>query len=167
MENKEINEQQKKINDELYSFFSNFITKGKVYKEGEVAPGFFVKLRALTTEEIIEAESVIVNATDNLIVADIGARIRSCSILSFAIEVLGDKEIYTKEELTGATEEDKNKANYKRAAVYNNLLKLPPQLLSKIYEMYLSAVREQNSLYQDPKSIEEQSENFSNPPSDR
>ncbi len=167
MENKEINEQQKKINDELYNFFNNFITKGKVYKEKEVAPGFFVKLRALTTEEIIEAESVIMHATDNLIVSDISVRIRSCSILSFAIEVLGDKEIYTAEELTGATEEDKNKANYKRAAMYNNLLKLPPQLLSKMYDLYLEAVKEQNSLYRDPSQIEEQSENFSNLPSDK
>ena len=166
MEEIKISEQQKKINEELYSFFSNFISKGKVYKEGEVAPGFFVKLRALTTEEIIEAESVIISATDNLIVADIGARIRSCSILSFAIEVIGEKEIYTQEELMGATEEDKNNATYKRAALYNNLLKLPPQLLSKIYEMYLSAVREQNQLYQNPKDIEDKSENFSNPPSD-
>ena len=165
MENQN-NEQQKKINEELYSFFSNFITEGKVYKEKEVAPGFFVKLRALTTEEIIEAESVILNATDNLIVADIGARIRSCSILSFAIETIGNKEIYTQEELTEATEEAKNSATYKRAAMYNNLLKLPPQLLSKIYELYLEAVREQNTLYQNPEKIEEQSENFSNPPSD-
>ena len=160
------NEEQKKINEELYGFFKNFISRGKVYKEGEVAPGFFVKLRALTTEEIIEAESVVMTSTDNLIVADISVRIRSCSILSFAIEIIGDKEIYTPDELSGATEDSKRSATYKRAALYNNLLKLPPQLLSRIYEMYLSAVKEQNALYENPSEIETKSENFSNPPSD-
>ena len=162
-----LSDEQKKINEEVYAFFSDFIQKGKVYKSGEVAPGFFVKLRALNTEEVMEAESVVINMSDNLIVADIGVRIRSCSILSYAIEVLGDNEIYSQDEILKATEEDKKSASFKRAAMYNNLLKLPPQLLEKMYAMYLEAVKEQNAMYNDPKQIEDKSENFSNHPSEK
>ena len=66
----------------------------------------------------------------------------------------------------GASEDAKKSASYKRAAMYNNLLKLPPQLLEKIYAMYLEAVKEQNELYNNPQSIEEKSENFSKHPSE-
>lgn len=165
-EKSSITEEQKKINEDMYTFFSDFIQKGKVYKSGEVAPGFYVKLRALNTEEVMEAESVVINMSDNLIIADIGVRIRSCSILSFAIEVLGDNEIYSQDELLGASEDAKRSASYKRAAMYNNLLKLPPQLLEKTYAMYLEAVKEQNELYNNPQAIEEKSENFSKHPSE-
>ena len=157
---------QKRVNEEMYDFFKDFILKSKVYKEKEVAPGFSVRVRALSAEEIIEAESVVATLSDYLIVSDVAVRIRSCSILSYAVEKLGDNEIYTQEELDAVTKEAKDMANLKRASMYNNLMKLPPLLLNKVYDLYLEAVKEQNELYSDPEKVGEKSKNFSKHPSE-
>ncbi len=162
-----IDENKKKvINDKMYSFFKDFILNSKIYEEGEVAPGFFVRLRALSSEEIIEAESIVATLSENLIVSDVAVRIRSCSILSYAIEKIGDEDIYSEEESDAKGGEARQIANLKRAGLYQNLMKLPPQALKKIWDMYMKAVKRQNEYYENPEKLTEDSENFSEHPSE-
>ena len=121
----------------LSDFFDNFIKDGAVRKTKEVAPDFVVTVRALSVEEILNAELKVQKASEGITIKDIYVRIRACSILSIAIEQLGDKPVYTDAEIAGLTEEDMKSRTNKQAALYLNLLKLPPQLIEKIYELYL------------------------------
>ena len=156
------NQEQKKDMASIYNFFEHFIKEGRVYKEKEVAPKFKVKLKALNSEEILKAESVVVNATSNTLLSDIAIRIRACAILSYAIVELNGESVYTEDEMEG---NDNKSMESKRVAIYQMLLKLPPQILTSLYDVYLEAVQEQNELYSDASKVKEATENFSTHPS--
>ena len=83
----------------IYNFFEHFIKDGRVYKEKEIAPQFKIKLKALNSEELLSAETVVSSATGNELLADVAVRIRACAILSFSLVTLNGEDVYTEDEL--------------------------------------------------------------------
>lgn len=150
----------------LMNFFENFIKTGIVKKEGLIAPDFPIRVRTLTTEEILRAETKIMQKVEGLNISDVFLRIRACAILAIAIEKIGDNEIYTDEELKGFSQEAEESKLDKQAMMYAMLLKMPPALIEKAYDLYTQALNEQTKLYSNPDEVIEQSENFSEHPTE-
>lgn len=146
------NEKNKENHDnkDLNLLFDNFLKPGVVLKEKEVVKGFKVKLKPLTTGELLSAEAIMDNSTAP---ADIVAKVRGASILSQAIVSLNDVEIerddFTPQESRG-----------RRLELYRQLLKMPPMVIHKAYSFYIECVEEQNSKYQDIPGLADQIENF-------
>ncbi|MCX8074098.1 MAG: hypothetical protein N2749_00730 [Clostridia bacterium] len=149
-------EQNKKIEDfsvmdDLNIFFDNFIKTGEVVKEKEIAPNFKVKLRVLNTGELLAAETILKATND--IPTDIVAKVRAASILSQAIISINDLDI----EKNNATQEENN---LRRINLYKQLLRMPAIIVQKTYALYIDAVQEQNSLYENLDETVEKVKNF-------
>ena len=151
---------------DLMNFFENFIKTGIVRKEGLIAPDFPIRVRTLTTEEILRAETKIMQKVEGLNISDVFLRIRVCAILAIAIEKIGDNELYTDEELQGLSQDAEKSKLDKQAMMYTMLLKMPPALIEKAYDLYTEALNEQTKLYSNPDAVIDQSENFSEHPTD-
>ena len=141
-----------KENDDLLNFFEEFLKPGVVIKEKEVVDGFKIKLKVLNSEELLQAESILLNSNSTIPV-DILHKVRAASILSQSILQLNgiviDKEEAPKEE-----------ARLRRHELYKQILKMPAILVQKTYEFYIEAVNEQNSFYENGKESIEKIENF-------
>ena len=156
----------KGMQKDLASFFENYIKTGVVRKEAMIAPNIFVRLHALNVEEILQAEMNVMKAAEGLTIDDVFLRLRACAILALAIERLGDKDLYTQEEIEGLSEDAVRSKLQTQAGVYSILMKLPPALVMKMYDLYVEAVNEQNSYYENAGEIIEKSENFSKHPTE-
>lgn len=145
-----MNEEKNKENQDLNLLFDNFLKPGIVIKEKEVVGGFKVKLKPLTTGELLTAEAIMDSSSAP---ADVVARIRGASILSQAVIAINDVEIeqsdYTPQELRN-----------RRLVLYRQLLKMPPVVIQKAYELYIECVNEQNKKYDDVGELTKKVENF-------
>lgn len=136
---------------DLRMFFENFVKPGVVVKEREVAPGFTVKLKALSTGELMQAESLVYGAQG--VPNDIVVKVRSASILSQSILSVNGIDIEQ-----GENEKDNR---VRRSFLYKKLLDMPPYVVQQAYELYIEAVRDQNNIYQNKDhETEEKIENF-------
>lgn len=144
---------EQKHDDDLFNFFENFLKPGVIVREKEVVPGFSVKLKVLNTEELLVAESILLNASGN-IPFDVLQKVRGASILSQAIISLNGMAV---ERDDMSKEENRSR----RSSLYNQLLKMPSILIQKTYEFYVDAVVEQNKIYDAPEKISQNIENFS------
>lgn len=153
MEKKTSAEEMKEfeINKDLNMFFENFIKEGNVIMEREVVSGFKVKLRPLSTSELLSAETVLLN--NDTIPTDVVLKVRAASILSQSIISINGMDIEKKD-----SSQDENVM--RRSALYKNLLSLPALIVQKSYELYLEAVNKQNDIYTNGEKISENIENF-------
>jgi hypothetical protein len=138
--------------EDLNLFFNNFIKAGTVTKEEDIVPGLRLKVKVLNTGELLTAESVLQLSNPN-IPFDVVEKVRAASILSQAILEINGVPV----------EKDDMKPeqnSQRRSALYSQLLKMPALVVQKSYELYVTAVREQNKLYTTDGEIEKKAENF-------
>lgn len=133
-------------------FFEGFIKNSRVIRTKEFSKDFSVTLTPCTVEQLLEAELVL-RGNNPGIPIDTMARLRSCSILSYAILKIGNLEIRK-------PEEDADKNINRRLALYQQLLSLPPVLVREIYDFYLETVEEQEKMFASPKELGDKIENF-------
>jgi len=137
---------------DMIKFFDTFLKPGTAIIEKEIVPGLQVKIKALTANELIIAESMI-RVNNPSIPMDIIQKIRGAAILSQAIIQLNDMVI-EREDMDVAD----NRA--RREQLYRNLLDFPPIVIAKAYDAYLEAVKMQNDFYEKPSEMKGQIENF-------
>jgi hypothetical protein len=152
MENKTQSLENTTHKDDLINFFENFIKTGIVVKEKEITPGFSVKLKVLNTEELLIAESVLLNASGRIPYETL-QKVRGASILSQSILNLNGMAV--------EREDVSNEENAERRhLLYKQLLKMPSLIIQKTYEFYIEAYEEQNKIYSDSNGLVEKVENF-------
>ncbi|MEG0728124.1 MAG: hypothetical protein RR420_00740 [Anaerovoracaceae bacterium] len=135
----------------INNFFEDFIKRGQIVEEKEVLPGMNIKLRALNTEESLNAESII---RESKLPADIVAKVRAASILSQALISINGMPI--------VDENDSDDIQrIKRMHMYNNLMKTAPVAVEKMYALYVQAVNKQVEIHNSPSIMMEECENFS------
>lgn len=152
MSEKEQNIEDKKedITSDLNDFFDNFIKEGSIIEEREIVPKFKVKVRVLSTGELVAAEAIMSRSSAP---SDVVAKVRGCSILSQAIVALNDNPI----ELPTYTEDE---CRRRRIILYKQLLKMPAIVIHKAYKFYVECVTKQNNLYTDFGETVNKIENF-------
>ena len=100
-------------------------------------PGLKIKLRPLSLGEVSDAEARVNHMSD--VSPDVVHKIRSAIILSEAIIALNDSPI--EKENTEIAD-----IKIRRRSLYIKLMQMPTSIIMKIWEEYLSAVKEQESL---------------------
>ena len=143
---------EKNESKDIELFFEGFIKNSRVIQTKEFGKGFSVTLTPCTVQQLLEAELVL-RGNNPGIPLDTMARLRSCSILSYAILKIGNVEIRKQDD-------DADKNINRRLALYQQLLSLPPVLVREIYDFYLETVEEQEKMFSDPKAFTDQIENF-------
>lgn len=137
-------------NKDLNLFFENFLKTTELVKEREITPGLTVKLRVLNAGDLLVAESIMSHSDSP---SDIVVKIRAASILSQSLISINEVEIERK----GFTDRE---IRERRVALYGQLLKMPSMIIQKMYELYLEAVQEQNSKYENTSELGEDITNF-------
>lgn len=154
--------QKKKIefaSMDLNTFFEGFIKKGEFNEEHDFGNGMKVTVKPLNMGELIEAEAIIRNTNPN-IPMDSMVKLRAASILSKAIIKIGDNVIER-------PDMDAEQISMRRFTLYAQLIKMPPHLITKMYEFYLEVVQKQNTFYTAPVSdVLDKAEDFSRAPSE-
>jgi hypothetical protein len=141
--------EKKNMSIDIENLFEGFIKPGLLIKEEEVAPGWKIKLKPLSAGDMIQAEMNI-TIKNPYILPDTIVKVRSASILSYAILAINDLNI----------ESDTEEAtNARRSALFDQLLKLPGILIEKMYDFYVKVVNEQNKAYEN-KELAKDIENF-------
>lgn len=135
---------KKAITEDLDAIFDVLIEKGRVELEKEVFPGFTVKLKSLSTAELLSAESMVGFANDPNVARDIVQKARQVSTLSRAILAINGSDI----ELVGPEIKDIDNT-IRRQALHERLMRLPPNRIDDIYAFYLDCVRQEEKLYLD------------------
>lgn len=136
---------------DLSDFFEGFIKKNKLIRTRDFGHDFVVSMHPCSMEDLIEAELLIKG--DNMqIPVDTLVRLRSAAILSKAIVSIAGLEI--------EIDDDTQKTRYRKYALYDQLLHLPPELLKQMYEFYLEIVEEQNQYYSSGDELKNNIENF-------
>lgn len=150
-QNTENNTKEFTPNDDLDLFFNDFIKRGDVCKEREIVPGFNIKVRVLSTGELISAEAVM-RTTPNFPM-DVVQKVRCASILSQAIISINGMQVVKE----GSSKEEEYS---RRSNLYKRLLDMASYVVTKSYELYLEAVTEQSELYTNPEKVSKKIENF-------
>ena len=136
----QMNEMDKKVEEvsqDILNIFDTFIKKGTIEREREIIPGLKIKLRPLSLGEVSDAEARVNHMSD--VSPDVVHKIRSAIILSEAIIALNDSPI--EKENTEIAD-----IKIRRRSLYIKLMQMPTSIIMKIWEEYLSAVKEQESL---------------------
>ena len=148
----DINKKESFLSLDIENIFENFIKPGVITREKTVAKGVTVEVKPLNPAELFSAEAEI-KANNPRIAPDIIAKLRSASVLSYAVVSLNGVKI----EKEGISQDD---LIIRRAALYKQLMQTPMYVLQKMYEFYLEVVDEQRKLYENPKELNESLENF-------
>ena len=137
MENKETKE-TKEINV-FDNFFNNFIKTGTVQREFEIAKDFKVKLKVLNTEESTIADAMF--TADNPILNDAGfLKLRSAAVIAMATMSVNGIEVIEGESPIG-------RISNARYSLYGYFLKMPMEILEKLWDCYLEILKEQSDKY--------------------
>lgn len=137
-------------NNDLKLLFDNFIKTGEVTKEKEIVPGVKVKVKVLSAGDLLIAQTIMGHQNAP---SDVTVKLRAASILSQSILSMNDvpieREDYTSEDIRA-----------RRVLLYSQLLRMPGIVIQKMYELYIEAVNEQNSKYENFSDTIEEMENF-------
>lgn len=145
-----MSEENKKILD-LENIFDDIIKEGYKAKEKEILPGFKVKLRPLSYNELSRAEAEISRRNPG-VPEDITVKLRCAKILSYAIIALNDSLIDDPEQ------PEKNEE--RRIYLYDRLVKMPTIFVQEAYQLYIESVMEEDNFYRNPVEVGEEIENF-------
>lgn len=137
---------------DITNIFDNLIRDGYYSEEKEVIPGFKVKLRGLSTNEMFRAEAEVNEQNPN-IPTDIVAKLRAAKMLAYAIISINGS-------LIEDSDMDKATVKARRAALYTQLVQSPPVFVTKTYEFYLEVVAKEYKHYSFDTIIKE-TKNFS------
>lgn len=139
----EAEKREKDICKDMDLIFDGLIKRGVIIEEREIVKGFKIKVKPLTTGELILAEAVYSSkASDDFLV-----KVRAASILSKAIISINGNSV---ENDAFSAEEN----NQRRRALYNHLLELPMIIVTKAYDFYLECVHKQNNIFEDGQAGE-------------
>ena len=137
MENKE-NKENQEINV-FDNFFNNFIKTGVVQKEFEIAKDFKVKLKVLNTEENTIADAMF--TADNPVLNESGfLKLRSAAIIAMATVSINGIDVVEGQSPIG-------RISNARYSLYGYFLKMPMEILEKLWDCYLEILQEQNNKY--------------------
>jgi hypothetical protein len=140
------------ITNDINNISDDFIKQGFPPQEKEIFPGFTVKLRPLSYNEMCRAESEISRQNPD-VPPDVTVKLRCGKILSYAIT-----------EINGIPMEDKEvpeRNMLRRIALYDRFMTGPTDLVQETYKFYLQTVEAENAYYRKPiREIEEGIENF-------
>lgn len=121
------------------SFFNNFIKTGVVQKDFEIAEDFKIKLKVLNSEEDTIADAMFM--TNNPTLTNAGyLKLRSAAIIAMSTVAINGVEV-----VEGAT--PIGKISNARYSLYGYFLKMPPEVMSKIWNCYLEISKEQSDKY--------------------
>ena len=131
MENKEIN---------LFdSFFNNFIKTGTVQREFEITKDFKVKLKVLNTQETTIADAMF--TADNPVLNESGfLKLRSAAVIAMATVSINGIDVVEGETPIG-------RISNARYSLYGYFLKMPMEILEKLWDCYLEISKEQSDKY--------------------
>lgn len=134
MENKENQE----INV-FENFFNNFIKTGTVQREFDIAKDFKVKLKVLNTQETMIADAMF--TADNPILNESGfLKLRSAAIIAMATVAINGIDVVEGNTSIG-------RISSARYSLYGYFLKMPMEILEKIWDCYLEIAKEQSDKY--------------------
>ena len=143
--------EEKNATLDITNIFDDIIKDGYKSEEEEILPGFKVKLRPLSYNEMYRAEAEISHRNPG-VPDDVTVKLRCGKILSFAII-----------SLNGSLIDDPNDAEAtesRRIFLYDKLVTSPTIFIQKAYDLYLKAVRAENEFYAAPQEINDEIENF-------
>ena len=141
----------KKAPLDINNIFEDIIKDGYKSEEEEIVPGFKVKLRPLSYNEMYRAEAEISRRNPG-VPDDVTVKLRCGKILSFAIISLNGTLI--------EDPNDKEATEARRIFLYDKLVTSPTIFIQKAYDLYLKAVHAENKFYESPQEISEEIENF-------
>jgi len=136
------------LNGDIFDLFDSFIEKNSISKQVKLDDNLIVELRTISTEELLEAESISMTNIDNMPV-DVVFKARAINILLRAITAINGVKI----QHTGDSLKDEDN----RDKLREKLLKLPPQLIDKLIDEYRKLTEQQDKLIQD---LDNNIENF-------
>ena len=134
MENKENQE----INV-FENFFNNFIKTGTVQREFDITKDFKLKLKVLNTQETTIADAMF--TADNPILNESGfLKLRSAAIIAMATVAINGIDVVEGNTSIG-------RISSARYSLYGYFLKMPMEILEKIWDCYLEIAKEQSDKY--------------------
>lgn len=145
-----MSEENKKLLD-ITNIFNDIIKDGYKSKEREVIPGFKVKLRPLSYNELSRAEAEISRRNPG-IPEDITVKLRCGKILSYAIISLNGSLI--------DDDENPERNDERRIFLYDQLVTMPTIFIQKTYQLYIDSVNEENIFYENPQEVNEEIKDF-------
>ena len=129
--------------DVFEGFFKNFIKTGILQEEFEIEKDFSIKLKVLNSEETIISESMFL--ADNPLLNQTGfITFRSAAILAMATVSINGVEIVDSQEKPGRIKDS-------RYALYGHFLKMPMEVMSKIWDCYEELSNKQKEMYEQDK----------------
>ena len=123
---------------DIENIFDAIIRDGYKAKEREVLPGFKVKLRPLSYNELSRAEAEISRHNPD-VPQDITVKLRCAKILSAAIIAINGNLIDMPDQ------PETNEA--RRVYLYDRLVRMPTVHVQEAYQLYLEAVAEEADFY--------------------
>jgi len=147
-----MSEETKKAPIDLENLFDNIIKDGFKSKEKEIVPGFKVKLRPLSYNELVKAEAEISRRNPD-IPADVTVKLRCGKILAAAIISINGVLI---EDDSDTIEGNTARRTY----LYDKLVTGPAVILQDTYVYYINTVAEEEAFYRNDKETVEAVENF-------
>lgn len=126
--------------DAFGSFFDNFIKTGVLQQEFEITKDFKVKLKVLNSEETSVAEAMFM--VDNPTLGDAGyLRLRSAAMIAMATVAVNGIPFEDQPIHTGGI----SSARY---SLYGYYLKMPTEIMTKIWDCYLEIADSQKKKYE-------------------
>lgn len=121
------------------SFFQNFIKTGILQKEFTIEENFTIKLKVLNSEETVIAETMF--TANNPLLGQSGFTIlRSAALIAMATVSINGVDIVDSELPPGRVPNN-------RYELYGYFLKMPLEVMSKIWGYYVSLEEEQGEMY--------------------
>ena len=121
------------------SFFNNFIKTGVIQREFKITEDFKIKLKVLNNEENAIADAMFV--IDNPSLTESGyLRLRSAAIIAMATVSINGADVVEGEKPIGHI----SNARY---SLYGYFLKMPTEIMAKIWDFYLEISQEQSDKY--------------------
>lgn len=121
------------------NFFDNFIKTGVLHREFTIADDFKLKMKVLNSEETSIAEAMF--TADNLTLNDTGyLRLRSAAFIAMATVSINGIPFEEGSAPIGGI----SQARY---SLYGYYLKMPTEVMAKIWDCYLEIAEEQREKY--------------------
>lgn len=140
-----------KRTSDIDNIFDDIIMNGYKCKEAEIVPGFKIKLRPLSYNDLFRAEAEISRRNPD-IPQDLTVKLKCGKILSYATVEINGSPI--------EVPNDPEATEMRRISIYDHFVRGPQILVQKAYELYLQVVTEENEFYANPEKAQEKIENF-------
>lgn len=121
------------------NFFDNFIKTGVINREFTITDDFKLKMKVLNSEETSVAEAMF--TADNPVLSDTGyLRLRSAAMVAMATVSINGIPFEEGSAPIGGISQS-------RRSLYGYYLKMPTEVMAKIWDCYLEIAEEQREKY--------------------